>query len=527
MPPKILMAIWGMVTGGLYALALTNDVEGFPWGVVAWIALIPLHLTLEQATPRQAFCRGWGTGLLCFAGTIYWVITAMHQYGQVPFLVSFLLMILLASYLALYVGLYAVGVVVLRTRWPLLVVIGAPALWVTLEWVRTFFLSGLPWGLLGYSQFRFLPIIQIADLTGVYGVSFLLVQANITVYLVGHWMWKRRYQKSISPPWPVILGTFLTILLVGGYGIQKLQKETELARQEPAIHIGLVQANIDQSHKWDAAYRMETMKRYSRLTTQAAPGTDLIIWPEAATPFLYEQEPHYQAMIRSLLNQTKTPLVFGSPVLQRHPDGRPFLFNSAYLLHWSGNILGRYDKQHLVPFGEYIPLRWLLFFLDKLVVGIGDFEVGAGPTLLTLPASSTKSSLQFGVAICFEVIFPNLVREFAASGANFLVTITNDAWFGDTVAPFQHFAMVVFRAVENRMAFARAANTGISGFIAPNGKILEATPLFTERFVRGTIPLTTGGSFYTRFGDVFSWTCIFLSLFLLWFPRSSSSESRN
>jgi apolipoprotein N-acyltransferase len=181
--------------------------------------------------------------------------------------------------------------------------------------------------------------------------------------------------------------------------------------------------------------------------------------------------------------------------------------------------MGRYDKQHLVPFGEYIPLKNILFFLEKLVVGIGDFQAGPGPTLLSITYGPDPDRAHFGVAICYEVIFPDLVRHLAKAGSNFLVTITNDAWFGETVAPYQHFAMVVFRAVENRLAFARAANTGISGFIDPQGHILATTPIFTEQALTQAIPLGTPSTFYTRYGNVFAWVCVIISMFLILFTR--------
>ena len=181
------------------------------------------------------------------------------------------------------------------------------------------------------------------------------------------------------------------------------------------------------------------------------------------------------------------------------------------------NIVGRYDKRHLVPFGEYVPLRSLLFFFSKFVEGIGDFESGTGPWTLPFPHQIRENhEIRFGVPICFEVIFPDLVRQFVKDGADFLVTITNDAWFGDSIAPYQHFGMVVLRAVENRVAFARAANTGISGFIAPDGRILKATPIFTQQSVTGTIPLRTTITFYTKYGDVFAWACVILISSLLW-----------
>lgn len=298
------------------------------------------------------------------------------------------------------------------------------------------------------------------------------------------------------------------------------------------IAVGVVQPNVDQSIKWDAAFRDETMQRFERLTAQLGTKTDLIVWPEAATPFLLEREKDYQLELISWAERARAPLLLGSPALRYYPDRRPYLLNSAYLLSPDGTLLGRYDKQHLVPFGEYIPLKSsLLFFLEKFVEGIGDFEPGPGPTILSftpkswgqLPSSSSRS-VKFGVAICYEVIFPDLVRRFAANGAEFLVTITNDGWFGPSSAPAQHFAMVVFRSVENHLAFARAANTGISGFIDPFGQIIDTTPIFTEQSLHATISLRQTRTFYSYYGDVFAYACVIICALLFLFGSFRPKE---
>ncbi len=506
------------LTGAGYSLSVSNLPDGFPWGSLAWIALLPLHRVLLDVTPRQGFLRGWLAGVFAFTGTMYWVVVAMNLYGQVPLPISIGIMFLLTIYIGLYVGMYAWGFVWVEQRWANMAWILAPCLWVSLEFLRTYALSGMPWGLLGYSQFQWLPIIQIADITSVYGVSFIIVLANVTFFYLLRWtLAKQPVRPTLLQPWPALSASVVVILGTWLYGSLALHSSNDSAL--PTLKVGVVQANIDQSLKWDTAYRVETLERYARLTKTIASDSDVIIWPEAATPFLFEQEQGYQAMVVNMIAQTHTPLVFGSPVLRRHEDGRPFLLNSAYVLTPEGELTGRYDKQHLVPFGEYIPLKRILFFLDKLVVGIGDFQPGPGPTLLSIPHGPTQESIHIGMAICYEVIFPDLVRQLAKKGANFLVTITNDAWFGKTVAPYQHFATAVFRAVENRRAFARAANTGISGFIDPSGHILAATPIFTQQAITQAIPLGGPSTFYTKFGDVFAWACVIITLFLLLFTR--------
>jgi len=494
--------------------------------------LIPFHVILSDLPSKRALWYGWLGGTIAFAGTMTWVITAMHQFGQVPKVVSTLLMLLLAIYLGLYVGIYAWGYTKFYHQCPHLLCLGAPALWVALEFVRTYAFSGLPWALLGYSQYQWLPVIQFADMTGVYGVSFLVVMGNVALTSLLLWLCAKKRPTPIPSPWAGTISFVCVLGLILAYGTWRVHQQADLDASAKTLSIGLVQANIDQAIKWNEAYRDETLQRYTTLSQQAGKNTDLLIWPEAATPFLFEQEPAYQSKILEIAKDTRSPLLFGSPTLRFQQDGRPFLYNSVFMLTPEGKVTARYDKRHLVPFGEYIPLRSILFFLDKLVVGIGDFQSGQGPMTMQLPAPSTNegsSGPRFGVPICFEVIFPDLVRRMAKEGANFLVTVTNDAWFGDSAAPYQHFGMVVFRAVENHLAFARAANTGISGFIGPDGRILTQTSLFTEQAVTGSLPLRSlSPTFYTEFGDVFSWGCVIMAgVLFTWCRFTAPISTRN
>jgi len=235
---------------------------------------------------------------------------------------------------------------------------------------------------------------------------------------------------------------------------------------------------------------------------------DCVIWPETATPFFFQDAREYQPLVLSIPGKTNAFLLFGSPSYTVE-KGKVNHHNSAYLASLSGEIVGKYDKIHLVPFGEYIPLSNLLFFIGSLGEGIGDFKSGKEIFNFSLPQG------KFGVLICFEIIFPDLCRQFAKKGANFLVTITNDAWFGRTSAPYQHLAIAAFRAVENRVFIARAANTGISAFIDPKGKIVSQSRIFSEETMSGTIRIMKERTFYTQYGDVFAWICSALSVLLL------------
>jgi apolipoprotein N-acyltransferase len=491
----------------------------YDMGLLAWVALVPLHIALDGISRRtQAFWLGWLSGIIASTGIMSWVVTAMHTYGKVPLVFSYGIMLLLTAYLGLYVALYSAGVVWFRMLVPRYGLFAAPCLWVTLELLRTYVLSGLPWSLLGYSQYRQLDLIQIADHLGVYGVSFLIVLTNVA--LAELYLWLMPLFRGFRParlPWELVTAAGILVSLSWAYSTSLIASDA-VSRPQATLQVGVVQPNIDQAIKWDQAFRDETLRRYDRLTESFGYGADLVIWPEAATPFIYEREPLYQLKLVDMANRASAPLLFGSPAVRFDTDRKPFLLNSAYLLSPDGELLGRYDKQHLVPFGEYIPLKSsLLFFLEKMVEGIGDFQAGPGPTILSFQLKESDGAtvarrVKFGVVICYEVIFPDLVRRMATAGAEFLVTITNDAWFGDSSAPSQHFSMVVLRSVENHLAFARAANTGISGFIDPFGRIIEASPIFTQAALQAEIPIRQTKTFYSRHGDVFAYGCMLISL---------------
>jgi apolipoprotein N-acyltransferase len=495
----------------------------FDLGLLAWITLVPLHIALDQCSRQRAFWIGWLGGAIGFTGIMAWVVTAMTTYGKVPLLISYAILLLLTAYLGLYVALYSFSVVWLRELIPRYGIIFAPCFWVALELLRTYALSGLPWCLLGYSQYQMLDLIQVADRTGVYGVSFLIILVNVA--LAELILWLMPFFRGFHParlPWELL--TIAAVCLVASWLYSaSLMTSGQPQGSSSSITVGVVQPNIDQAVKWDAEYRDETMRRFDRLTDRLGTGADLIVWPEAATPFILEREPDYQVQVIEWAARAQAPILLGSPALRFYPDRRPYLLNSAYLLGSDGAVLGRYDKHHLVPFGEYIPLKSsVLFFLDKLVEGIGDFEPGPGATLLSFTPKSlaigappSSRPVKFGTVICYEVIFPDLVRQFSVKGAEFLVNITNDGWFGPSSAPAQHFSMVVFRSIENRLAFARSANTGISGFIDPFGRILNQTPLFTEQALRATIPIGQSRTFYSYYGDVFAYGCAIICA-ILW-----------
>jgi apolipoprotein N-acyltransferase len=315
---------------------------------------------------------------------------------------------------------------------------------------------------------------------------------------------RRRSWRAIALPGALTAAGLLAIWGVGLWRLQRWQSSETTAR--PTLHVALIQGNIDQGQKWDRAAQESIFASYGALTREAAaPEVALIVWPEASTPFFFANDPVFRARQLGLVREEGRPLLFGSPTHAREA-GQDIMYNSAFLVGPDATVWGRYDKIHLVPFGEYIPLRSLLFFLEKLVEGIGDFRSGTRYTVMAIPQG------RFSVLICYEAIFPDLVRQFVRQGAQFLVNITNDAWFGRSPAPYQHLSMVVFRAIEHRVPIVRAANTGISALIDPTGRLVQQTDLFTRAWITGRIaPVENPATFYTRVGDVFAYACLLLT----------------
>jgi apolipoprotein N-acyltransferase len=311
-------------------------------------------------------------------------------------------------------------------------------------------------------------------------------------------------------PFKEVAITVLILLSFLIYGYVKIRHVDRETIKSPPLKLALVQGNIDQSIKWDKSFQLETLKIYRRLSMRVAEDKpDLIIWPETATPFFFQEAKEYQPIVLEIPEKTNAFLLFGTP-FYKIEKGKVNYYNSAFLISPSKKLIGKYDKIHLVPFGEYIPLRKLLFFIESSIgEGIGNFKPGKESFNFSLPQG------KFGVLICFEIIFPDLCRRFVKDGADFLVTITNDAWFGKTSAPYQHLSMATFRAIENRVFIARAANTGISAFIDPKGKIVDQGGIFAEEAMNGTIHLSRNKTFYTLYGDVFAWSCSGFSIFFL------------
>jgi apolipoprotein N-acyltransferase len=495
---------------------------GFDW--LVWAALVPLLVALRRLSPKAGFRMGFIAGMVHYLSLLYWLVPVMRTYGHLPGYLSIAILLLFAVVLAMFIAVFTAVLTAIGKRpWHGLFII-APA-WISIEYIRSFIFTGFPWELLGYSLFERLQLIQISDIFGVYGVSFLITLANAAIFFTILYLSKMRWQRSEIPLSLAAVATIAAVIAIVAtavYGNQRILDVDQFIADSPKAKTTVVQGNIAQLTKWDPDFQIATVKKYNRLSlTAAADRPDLIIWPESATPFYFGYEKAPSELVLEGIRGVNTDFLFGSPSFEQKDNAIEY-YVSAYLISPRQQTISRYDKAHLVPYGEYVPLKKWMPFLGKMVAHVGDFV--PGPKGKTIPWKNEK----LGVQICYEVIFPNLSRAMVKNDATLLINITNDAWFGKTSGPYQHFSMTVFRAIENRRALARSANTGISGFIDPVGRILVSSPLLKEAVITRSLPLLEVKTFYTRFGDVFVWACLVATLFaILSYLGRRAFSSRN
>jgi apolipoprotein N-acyltransferase len=477
-----------IVLAVLSGLLLTGAFPKIGWDWLIWFALLPLLYVLKDLSPRPALRMGFITGLTHFLTLLYWLVPVMRTYGFLPAYLSIVILCLFAAVLAVFIALFSAALTAYG-KTPVRCLLMVPIGWVALEYLRSFIFSGFPWELLGYSQFNRLQLIQISDIFGVYGLSGLIALTNGTFLLCLLKFTKRRWQQT----------NISNRLAMGSIIIHIINKRIAAS---PKARVAVIQGNIDQAIKWNPAFQIDTVKKYNRLSASIIEQhPDLIVWPEAATPFYFLVSIKPSELVFEGIHQTGKDYLIGSPSFVRNNKTDRY-FNSAYLISPKTKTMGKYDKTHLVPYGEYVPFKKWLPFLGKIVAQVGDFDAGKiGNTL-------QWKDQHIGVQICYEIIFPALSRAMAMNNASLLINITNDAWFGKTSGPYQHFSMTVFRAVENRRSLARAANTGISGFIDPAGRVLASTALLEEAAVTRSVPLLKEKSIYTQTGDLFARGCL-------------------
>lgn len=498
-----------IISGILLALPYNN---GGLW-ILSWFGFVPLFFALQNKPPAKRFLLACLSGVIFWSLTVYWLV---H--------VTLLGSIILVFYLSLYFGCF--GILFLRKTQDagLKAILFIPSEWVILEYIRSYLLTGFPWALLGYSQYLNLPIIQISDITGTWGVSFLVMAGNVFVMRIAYCVLRKKPLFKTSSA--LFLVIFLLSLIYGYYKLSVAHSAKRKAQSaiRPTLKISLIQPNIPQELKWRPEARPFIMEKIIGLTEEAyASRPDLIIWPEAALPVILEEQPVYFERTKGLVERIKTPLLFGS-VTRR----RDIYYNSAIFISGNGRLTAVYDKIHLVPFGEYIPLRNIFPFLQT-IAPIGDITAGKVYSVFELNAiRTTHDAIRFSVLICFEDLFPELSREFVRRGAQFLINITNDAWYKDTPAARQHLMASVFRAVESRVFLLRSANTGVSAVISAQGAIVaqvadeKGKDICIEGFIAAQISPRGENSFYNKHGDLFIIFCLLLFLYGILTPSGKS-----
>ena len=488
---------------------------------LSWIAMLPLLYALLRGrggegelvdsegrslrpfTLVQGFAIAWVCGVVWYLGTCYWVYPVMHGYGNLPAVAAVLITALYCLFMALHHGAFGLLVVLMGRRSPLgnrLPLFMAPFFWVAIEFFRDR-VTGNPWQPLGGAQVDNIPFSAISQLTGVYGLSFAVMLVNCAfaaaLLLVG----RRRVNLLVSA---IAAAVALQMGVFAGPPPFPTSKEAVLVQPNvPVPDRGQVTAQFFNQSLEDLARLAAT-----KASDKAVSDPGLIVWPESPAPF-YVGEQRFQQQLAAVAQQTHSFVVVGSTAETAGPAGQVSLFNSALVVDATGRTLGRYDKIHLVPFGEYVPMQRWLFFASKLTREVGDFARGTERRAFDL------NGLKVGVFICYESIFPNEVRQFTANGAQVLINISDDAWYGETGAPFQHLEMARMRAIENHRWILLATNNGVTSSIDPVGRIVKKA----ERNVRTALiaPFSpqTEVTFYSRYGDIFAWTCVVISLLVV------------
>ncbi|MBN2097163.1 MAG: apolipoprotein N-acyltransferase [Candidatus Omnitrophica bacterium] len=484
------------------AILLFSSFPKADLGFLAWFALVPWLFAIQKQKPARAFLISYLVGLIFFLNVVSWV-TYVSNLGFT----------ILVLYLALYFAVFGLFFSINYRPSTINNLLVIPAGWVGLEYIRSHLFTGFSWSLLGYSQYKFLPVIQLSDITGAYGVSFLVVLVNVGLWQLIKAL-KFREQKSL----PSVLCLLFSVILVLSYGYFKLDQSAA----GPSIKVATIQGNIPQQQKWDPQFRDDILKSYLQLTEEAARShPDIIIWPETSVPGFLVNDPQLLEQFTRLSKQVYPAyLLLGTPY--EAESGK--IYNSA-MLFFQGRIIQRYDKVHLVPFGEFTPGAQF-FSRFSFASLIGNFSPGEDYTIFHL----ADRELKFSTLICFEDSFGDLARIFVRQGAQILVNLTNDAWFGASAEPYQHLQASVFRAVENRVNLVRSANTGVSCFINPWGKISHrvSDDLGRDILVKGyavkDVKIIPIPSFYTSYGDIFAWACLTVSAFAFVGKKTSSAQ---
>ncbi|WP_027722407.1 apolipoprotein N-acyltransferase [Maridesulfovibrio zosterae] len=471
---KAIPILIAMLSAGLgYAnpfLHLPAAVLGFPMALG--------YIAFSTHSPKKAMKRGWIAGTLAALICMYWVAYPVGVYGGLSWALAIPCPVLISMAVGVYYGLYTYIITyAARVLPPFILCLFSALLWATMETAQGIFFTGFPWMTLSAAFASRPEWIQGAAFIGAYGLSGLLVSVATSILV-----WKI---SNAAKVWSIVV---IAVVLVFG-GARTAPEDFTALKSTGTASIGIVQGNIDQAKKWDSKYRKATLDKYIKLSEQLTDKADLIIWPETAMPFYIQDPSIMRARLFNFATRTNTAVLTGAPGYILHGPKSFSLYNRAFLIKPETITLDWYDKSHLVPFGEYVPLKDYLP-LDKLVQGAGDFIPGDDPSPLE------SGNLAIGMLICYEGVFPELAQERVEKGANLLINISNDAWYGNTSAPLQHLALVSLRAVEQGRYLIRGTNTGISGCIDPLGQVHDTTGLFVDAAVLTNPQLISGETFF-------------------------------
>ncbi len=480
-------------SGVLFALAFPSTSLSF----LAFVAFVPLLALLVRCTSgRAAFAWGWTSQTVAWLIMTPWVVRVMSHYGGLPLPLGVAIFIAMSLFLGLYGGVFAWAVFRFRLghsfgRWLLV-----PLAWASVEYARTYLLTGFPWNLIASAIVDYTSFAQFARAAGPYLLGAMVVFSSTVLA----WLITQR----VTPIARVLVIGFASILIfvwwMSGLVAAKLtMRPTGIAPATAAV----IQPNIGQEMRWDAENTMRIYNEMIALTRKAiAGGAEIVIWPESTVPLAFASNDFFKRQIEEISATHHVDIILGS--VAEDPAKASRIWNSAFLVS-EGRSSGRYDKIRLVPFGEYVPLRKMLFFAEKLVRAVGTFEFGTNDRPL-------QGKFAYGPAICYEVVFPQLTRKQVRNGADVLVTITNDAWFDGSSAPRQHLNQARLRAIEGDRYLLRAATTGISAFINPAGQIVEQLPMNRSGIIFAKFQARRSTTPYVRFGDWFAWLAVLWTL---------------
>ena len=501
----ILRLLLAAISGVLFALAFPD----FAIGWLAFIALAPLLIAIARARSNgEAFLLGWTSLTTAWLIMVPWVVRVMSHYGGLPYALGVLIFIAMALFLGLYGGLFAWLVKRLRLGERFAPWLLVPLVWAAVEYARTYLLTGFPWNLIATAVVDYTSFVQIDRFAGPYFLGALIVLPSVVVA----WLFTQRVPPVARV---VVLGSLGIIVLVWwGTGLVA-SKLIMRPSGGPAMTAALLQPNISQEMRWDQDNVLTIFRKMTEMTVEAAQkGAKVVIWPESTVPLSYTETGFYRETIEALSRQHDIDIILGSVATDpRHPNR---IWNSAFLAS-GGTTVGHYDKIRLVPFGEYVPLRRVLFFAEKLVHAVGEFEFGTNDAPLA-------GKFRYGPAICYEVVYPQITRTQVRNGADVLVTITNDAWYDGTSAPAQHLAQARLRAIEDDRYLLRAATTGISAYVDPTGQLLSWIPMGRDGIIYAKFESRTKHTPYVRFGDWFAWTAVISVVVALFLRRKTSTS---